>query len=39
MCSMCKRIKLSDPKSKYFQARPYDETDHDWDGCEQGSGT
>ena len=39
LCPMCGRLQKSDPASKYFCAFPDQETDSDWDGCAQGSGT
>ena len=38
-CALCGGEKVANPKSKFFTARPEQETDLEWDGCEQGSGT
>ena len=38
-CALCGRTKPSDPTSKYFQARPDNRYDGDWDGCNEAVGT
>jgi hypothetical protein len=38
-CASCGSTKVSNPTSRYFEARPNQEFDSDWDGCEQGSGS
>ncbi len=38
-CPSCGGVKIANPASKYFEARPNEDEDWDWDGCTQGSGT